>query len=164
MLFRNIAMRAKLRSRCCESWRKRTRTIDSALTGFQNQYDLADHVSTLSRCIHLLHTFDYRDHVCIVSELLSASVFDYLKENQYQPFPFNHIQDFARQLLGSVCCAFRCSSLGFYDVLTLPLAVLHKHELIHTDLKPENILLESTDSYTVPGKVRSSFSSSLSTF
>lgn len=35
-----------------------------------------------NKCIHLLDTFSYRNHVCIVSELLGKSVFDFLKDNQ----------------------------------------------------------------------------------
>ncbi|SCV74149.1 BQ2448_6581 [Microbotryum intermedium] len=75
------------------------------------------------QCIHMLSSFDFRDHTCIVSELLSVSVFDFLKDNGYAPFPFSHVQSFARQLLKSV-------------------DYVHKEHFIHTDLKPENILLE----------------------
>ncbi|TCD63570.1 dual specificity protein kinase kns1, partial [Steccherinum ochraceum] len=74
------------------------------------------------KCIHLQHWFDHRNHICIVSELLGMCVYDFLKENEFAPFPRHHIQSFARQLLGSV-------------------AFLHDLHLIHTDLKPENILL-----------------------
>ena len=31
-------------------------------------------------------------------------VYDFLKENDFAPFPRHHIQPFARQLLGSVAC------------------------------------------------------------
>lgn len=31
-------------------------------------------------------------------------VYDFLKENDFAPFPRYQIQDFARQLLGSVAC------------------------------------------------------------
>lgn len=76
----------------------------------------------VNKCIHLLDVFDYCNHICIVTELLSLSVFDFLKDNQYSPFPASHIQSFAKQLLSSV-------------------AFLHDLRLVHTDLKPENILL-----------------------
>ncbi|KDQ14812.1 hypothetical protein BOTBODRAFT_329994 [Botryobasidium botryosum FD-172 SS1] len=75
-----------------------------------------------NQCIHLLECFDHRNHICIVSELLGMCIYDFLKENQFAPFPRRHIQDFARQL---------CKSVAF----------LHDLKLIHTDLKPENILL-----------------------
>jgi dual-specificity kinase len=75
-----------------------------------------------NKCIHLRDCFDFRNHICIVTDLLGQSVFDFLKGNQFVPFPSSQIQSFARQLLTSV-------------------AFLHDLNLIHTDLKPENILL-----------------------
>ncbi|WFD29080.1 dual-specificity kinase [Malassezia sp. CBS 17886] len=74
------------------------------------------------QCVRLIETFDYRNHVCIVSDLLDRSVFDFLKDNQFQPFPCRDIWLFAKQLLKSV-------------------AFLHDLSLVHTDLKPENVLL-----------------------
>jgi len=75
-----------------------------------------------NRCIHLRDCFDFRGHICIVMDLLGQSVFDFLKDNNFVPFPNSQILAFARQLLTSV-------------------AFLHDLNLIHTDLKPENILL-----------------------
>ncbi|KAJ7039602.1 kinase-like domain-containing protein [Mycena alexandri] len=89
------------------------------------------------KCIHLLNWFDHRNHICLVSELLGMCLYDFLKDNDFAPFPRQHIQSFARQLLGSV-------------------AFLHDLHLIHTDLKPENILLVNNEFKTVhvpvPGK------------
>ncbi|GAC94870.1 likely protein kinase [Pseudozyma hubeiensis SY62] len=79
-----------------------------------------------NKCIHLLETFNFKNHVCIVSELLGKSVFDFLKENKFQPFPPLHIWQFSKQLMQSV-------------------AFLHRLNLVHTDLKPENILLVSSE-------------------
>ncbi|EDN05546.1 protein kinase [Histoplasma capsulatum] len=77
-----------------------------------------------NKCIHLRDCFDFRNHICIVTDLLGSSVFDFLKGNGFVPFPSSHIQSFARQLFTSV-------------------AFLHDLNLVHTDLKPENILLVS---------------------
>ncbi|KAG0345269.1 dual specificity protein kinase kns1 [Podila humilis] len=74
------------------------------------------------KCLHMNDTFDYRNHICMVFDLLGQSIYDWLKDNSFLPFPHNHIQFFAKQLLTSV-------------------AFLHRLHLIHTDLKPENILL-----------------------
>lgn len=74
------------------------------------------------QCVQLLETFEFRQHVCIVSDLLDRSVFDFLKDNKFQPFPCADIWSFAHQLMKSV-------------------AFLHRLSLIHTDLKPENVLL-----------------------
>lgn len=93
---------------------------------------LRDHDPTNKfKCIHLLNTFTYRNHVCIVSELLGQSVFDFLKDNDFNPFPPLHIWHFAKQLLRSV-------------------AFLHSLGLVHTDLKPENILLVNGKFSLVP--------------
>ncbi|KAI7577850.1 dual specificity tyrosine-phosphorylation-regulated kinase 3, partial [Hortaea werneckii] len=83
----------------------------------------ADEVNR-NRCIQLRDCFDWRGHICIVTPLLGLSVFDFLKQGGFVPFPGSHIQAFAKQLLHSI-------------------AFLHDLNLIHTDLKPENILLLS---------------------
>ncbi|KAG0801520.1 hypothetical protein G6F22_001170 [Rhizopus arrhizus] len=80
----------------------------------------------LNKCIHLMEWFDYHNHICMVFELLGQSVFDFLKSNDFRPFPLHHIQQFAKQILTSV-------------------AFVHELKLIHTDLKPENILLVNND-------------------
>ncbi len=113
----------------------------------------------LSKCVHLVHWFDHRNHICLVTELLGMCVYDFLKDNDFAPFPRHQIQSFARQLLGSVACKFlHC----LFVKPKLPSSVLHDLKLVHTDLKPENILLVHNDyktaSVSVPGKVCSLFS------
>jgi dual-specificity kinase len=82
------------------------------------------------QCIHLRECFDYKNHVCLVTDLLDVSIYDFLKSNKYQPFPYAHVKAFARQLFASV-------------------AYLHNLGLVHTDLKPENILLKDSRATTV---------------
>ena len=82
------------------------------------------------QCIHLRECFDYKNHVCLVTDLLDVSIYDFLKSNKYQPFPYAHVKAFARQLFTSV-------------------AYLHSLGLVHTDLKPENILLKDSRATTV---------------
>ena len=38
------------------------------------------------------------------------SVFDFLKQNAFQPFPERHIQDFAKSLFKSIECEFKKTS------------------------------------------------------
>ena len=57
-----------------------------------------------NKCIHLRDSFDFRNHICIVTDLLGQSVFDFLKGNGFVPFPSSQIQNFARQLFTSVAC------------------------------------------------------------
>uniref|UniRef100_A0A1A8J2T6 dual-specificity kinase n=1 Tax=Nothobranchius kuhntae TaxID=321403 RepID=A0A1A8J2T6_NOTKU len=77
-------------------------------------------------CVHMLDWFDYHGHICIVFELLGLSTYDFLKENNFQPFPVKHIRHMAYQIIRAV-------------------KFLHKNKLTHTDLKPENILLIDSD-------------------
>uniref|UniRef100_A0A7S0S3R3 Protein kinase domain-containing protein n=1 Tax=Chlamydomonas leiostraca TaxID=1034604 RepID=A0A7S0S3R3_9CHLO len=77
-------------------------------------------------CLSLREWFDYRGHVCMVFEKLGPSLFDFLRKNEYRPFPVDLVQDFARQLV-------------------LAVSFMHECKLVHTDLKPENILLVSLD-------------------
>ncbi|WPK22942.1 hypothetical protein PUMCH_000165 [Australozyma saopauloensis] len=80
-----------------------------------------------NHCIHLRECLDYRGHICIVTDLLKISLYDFLENNKFIPYPGSHIQAIAKQLVRSV-------------------TYFHDLNLIHTDLKPENILLHD-DSY-----------------
>ncbi|KAF3993274.1 hypothetical protein FT663_00548 [Candidozyma haemuli var. vulneris] len=81
-----------------------------------------------NHCIHLRECFDYRGHICIVTDLLKISLYDFLENNKFKPYPGSHIQAISKQLIRSV-------------------TFFHDLNLIHTDLKPENILLHD-DSYS----------------
>ncbi|XP_028154272.1 dual specificity protein kinase CLK2-like isoform X2 [Diabrotica virgifera virgifera] len=72
-------------------------------------------------CVKMLDWFDYYGHMCITFEMLGLSVFDFLKDNNYQPYPLEQVRHIGYQL---------CYSVKF----------LHENRLTHTDLKPENIL------------------------
>jgi len=76
----------------------------------------------LSHVAVLYNTFSFSGHYCLVFEALGPSLYDFLKRQNYQPFPLVCVRDFATQLL---------ETLDF----------LHGMKLIHTDLKPENVLL-----------------------
>lgn len=80
----------------------------------------------LNHCIHLRECFDYRGHICIVTDLLKISLYDFMENNKFIAFPGSHIQAVLKQLIRSV-------------------TFLHDLNLIHTDLKPENILLHDDD-------------------
>lgn len=68
----------------------------------------ANDAENRNRCIHLRDCFDYRNHICIVMDLLGQSVFDFLKSNSFVPFPNSQIQNFAKQLFTSVACKLAC--------------------------------------------------------
>lgn len=77
-------------------------------------------------CVGMDDFFDYHGHTCIAFEVLGLSVFDFLKNNNYAPYPLYQVRHMAYQL---------CSAVAF----------LHENHLTHTDLKPENILFLSSD-------------------
>uniref|UniRef100_A0A8W7PQT4 Protein kinase domain-containing protein n=1 Tax=Anopheles coluzzii TaxID=1518534 RepID=A0A8W7PQT4_ANOCL len=88
-------------------------------------------------CVKMLDWFDYHGHTCIAFEMLGLSVFDFLKDNNYEPYPIEHVRHISYQL---------CYAVKF----------LHESRLTHTDLKPENILFVDSEytTTTVPRKNR----------
>ncbi|KAF2360741.1 Protein kinase domain [Trinorchestia longiramus] len=77
-------------------------------------------------CVKMLSWFDYHGHVCIAFQMLGLSVFDFLKDNNYRPYPLEQVRLMGYQL---------CHAINF----------LHSINLTHTDLKPENILFVDSD-------------------
>jgi dual specificity protein kinase YAK1 len=77
-----------------------------------------------SPLVRMLDFFIFRDHLCIVFELLSASIYDLLKENMFQGLSLN----FSRLIISQILEAMQ---------------VVKDAKLVHCDLKPENILLKS---------------------
>ncbi|CAO4387590.1 unnamed protein product [Caenorhabditis nigoni] len=76
--------------------------------------------------IHMGGHFEYQGHMCLMFDLLGPSIFDFLKNNHYRPYPINQTMHIAWQV---------CKAVKF----------LHENKLTHTDLKPENILFVSGD-------------------
>lgn len=66
----------------------------------------------------------YRNHQCLVFEMLSLNLYELLKNTQFGGVSLNLIRKFAKQILRAL------SFLARGDV-----------DVIHCDLKPENILL-----------------------
>jgi len=73
------------------------------------------------QCVDMLDYFDFHGHMCIAFEMLGKSVFEFLKDNNYHPYPMEQVRQMSDQL---------CYAVNF----------LHKNRITHTDLKPENIL------------------------
>lgn len=83
--------------------------------------------------VRLLSRFEWRGHFCMVMEPLGASLFDFVKANEYRPLPLFCVQSFADQLVQAV-------------------AFLHELQLVHTDLKLENILLVRDEGFVAVDK------------
>ena len=83
--------------------------------------DIIEDVNRLGRrgsthCAILYDSFSFRGHYCMVFESLGPSLYDFLKEQKYHPFPVQCVYEFCVQLLET-------------------LEFLHSFRLIHTDLK-----------------------------
>ncbi|KAI8149476.1 kinase-like domain-containing protein [Fennellomyces sp. T-0311] len=86
--------------------------------------DDGDHI------LQLQHTFNHKNHLCLVFELLSFNLYELIKQNGFKGLSLNLVRVFALQLLDS-------------------LILLKKARIIHCDLKPENVLLKSVKSPTI---------------
>jgi dual specificity protein kinase YAK1 len=84
-----------------------------------NEVDKQD----LHHIIRLFDHFCYKDHLCIIFELLNENLYELLKQNYFQGISLNSIRFIIKQILEAV-----------YQ--------LQRANLIHCDLKPENILLK----------------------
>ena len=63
-------------------------------------------------------TFVYKNHLCIVFEMLSVNLYELIKQNQFRGLSTNLVRVFVSQILDALC-------------------VLHQSKIIHCDLKPE---------------------------
>ena len=77
-----------------------------------------------SPIVRMMDFFVFRDHLCIVFELLSASLYDLLKETQFFGLSLN----FSRLIISQILEGMK---------------VIREARLIHCDLKPENILFKT---------------------
>ncbi|XP_070073487.1 serine/threonine-protein kinase Doa isoform X1 [Drosophila takahashii] len=104
-----------------EKYREAAKLEINALEKIAQKDPHCDHL-----CVKMIDWFDYHGHMCIVFEMLGLSVFDFLRENNYEPYSLDQVRHMAYQL---------CYSVKF----------LHDNRLTHTDLKPENILFVDSD-------------------
>ena len=74
-----------------------------------------------SNIVIMKTSFTFRSHLCIVFELLSINLYEYLKERKFKGLEINDIRNLANQILRT-------------------LYFLHKNKIVHCDIKPENLL------------------------
>jgi len=74
--------------------------------------------------VRLYHQFSFRNHQCIVFEMLSCNLYELLKNTKFAGVSLNLIRKFSKQILKAL------EFLARPDI-----------DIVHCDLKPENILL-----------------------
>ncbi|CAL8067961.1 unnamed protein product [Calicophoron daubneyi] len=71
--------------------------------------------------VHIREHFVFRNHLCIVFDLLGQNLYDILRKNDFRGFTLHSLRKVAVKILECLC-------------------LLKKKGIIHCDLKPENIL------------------------
>lgn len=77
--------------------------------------------------VRMLDNFIFRNHLCLVFELLNVSLYELIRQNQFRGLSVQLVSIFTKQILTAM-------------------VALHQSRIIHCDLKPENILLEDATS------------------
>lgn len=104
-MWTSIGRRPSWRSTCYVNLSSLTHMIDSKLTSpLEGAIRSIIDISFFSLCVKLLDWFDYHGHMCLAFDILGTSVFDFLKDNNYQPYPLEHVRHIAYQLVYSVKC------------------------------------------------------------
>lgn len=80
--------------------------------------------------VRMKDTLNFRNHTCIIFELLGQSLYQTLKNSGFRGIPLRYIRRYAFQIFQS-------------------LHLLSRLKIIHCDLKPENILLSSKKSIKI---------------
>ena len=75
--------------------------------------------------VKLKNNFIFRNHIVLVFDLLSLSLYDYLKLSHFKGLKLKQIMSYAKELL-------------------ISLVYLESLSIIHCDIKPENLLLNSS--------------------
>lgn len=84
--------------------------------------------------IHIVDSFEFRGHLCIVFELMSQSLYDLMRAHDFKGLGAPLVHKFAAQLLAT-------------------LRFLAAEAIIHCDLKPENVLLRSSGSSAIKARL-----------
>lgn len=84
-----------------------------ALTWGSGEVELEPHLSfSSSLCVLMSDWFNFHGHMCIAFELLGKNTFEFLKENNFQPYPLPHVRHMAYQL----CHALRCKCPTYFTL------------------------------------------------
>jgi dual specificity tyrosine-phosphorylation-regulated kinase 2/3/4 len=95
---------------------RRQSKVELSILEFVNRSSPSEHI------VRMKAYFSFRNHICIVLELLGSNLYQLSKLNKHQGFPVVLVKAFTSQIVSA-------------------LTTLHTYKVVHCDLKPENILL-----------------------
>ena len=61
-----------------------------------------DPLGDKSLCVKMFDSFNYYGHMCLTTEVLGESVFDFLKSNSYAPYPLDQVRHISYQMSHAV--------------------------------------------------------------
>lgn len=91
-------------------------------TGMKNYTNSQDVLSDDSPVLSYFDHFNFRGHMCIVTEMLSLNLYSLLEITKFRGLSLSLIRHFAKRIL---------KGLDF----------IHNQKIIHCDIKPENIMI-----------------------
>lgn len=97
---------------------KKTKTSKAQAS---NEFGICTLLANTNTIYSVKKTFEFNSHFFLVFELLSLSLYDFLKQNTFAPLNTSLVKRITVQLL-------------------LGLSQIHSKKIIHCDIKPENIL------------------------
>lgn len=110
---------------------KKSDQLDRSGIGNQSKWRIEQKTKLLKKkkIVQLKRYFTFRDHLCLVFELLSINLYDLLRGIHFQGVSLTTVRKFAMQILHTLHF-LSSSQVG----------------VVHCDLKPENILLKQPKS------------------
>uniref|UniRef100_A0A1I8EYG6 Protein kinase domain-containing protein n=1 Tax=Wuchereria bancrofti TaxID=6293 RepID=A0A1I8EYG6_WUCBA len=104
-----------------KAWKKGTNEI-VAIKILKKHPSLSNENAEEFNFVRAYECFQHKHHTCLVFEMLEQNLYDFLKQNKFNPLPLSSIRPIVQQVLTAL---LKLKHLG----------------LIHADLKPENIML-----------------------
>ncbi|KAL0234458.1 hypothetical protein PCE1_001494 [Barthelona sp. PCE] len=96
--------------------------VEVKLLEYMRDHGAADRANI----VKLTSSFKFRGHLCLVTELLSQNLYEFMKENNFTPMSLSLIRRFSIQILNGMRFMARAN-------------------IVHADMKPENILLKQAN-------------------
>lgn len=94
---------------------------DQELTFLNELSEIA--LESQENIVKLLDSFEFKGHLCLVFELLSANLFEIINDNQNQGLQVKDVKVIVRQIVQA-------------------LQFMHSLKMIHCDIKPDNVMLK----------------------